>query len=145
MKIYLVIDEQDTDAAWGCNVTPFLNRDAAVEHMKKDYEEALGRWEFDISECSDEHYASGNENGATIRDGSDVEHWRIEEHDLSVELAVEVKGGLVQNVYANADVSVDVYDLDVSDFPDEGEQEEADNKEVELEELVKSPGWRNVW
>lgn len=43
------------------------------------------------------------------------------------------------------DVSVEVYDLDVSDFPDDGEQDEADKKEVELEELVKSPGWRNVW
>ena len=36
-------------------------------------------------------------------------------------------------------------DLDVSDFPDEGEQEAADQKEAELDELVKSPGWRAVW
>lgn len=43
------------------------------------------------------------------------------------------------------DEDVDVYDLDVSDFPDEGEQEAADQKEAELDELVKSPGWRAVW
>lgn len=62
-----------------------------------------------------------------------------------MQIAVRVKGGLVEEVHANADVSVEVYDLDVSDFPDDGEQDEADKKEVELEELVKSPGWRNVW
>ncbi len=145
MKIYLVIDEQDTDAAWGCNVTPFLNRDAAVEHMKKDFEESLGRWEFDLSEDSEEHHAECDENEATIRDGEDAEHWRIEEHDLLVELAVEVKGGLVQNIYANADVNADVYDLDVSDFPDKGEEDEVDQKQAELNERVKTPGWRNVW
>lgn len=62
-----------------------------------------------------------------------------------MQVAVRVKGGLVEEVHANADVSMDVFDLDVSDFPDEGEQDEADRKEAELEELVKSPGWRAVW
>lgn len=64
---------------------------------------------------------------------------------MDVQVAVRVQGGLVQDVHANADVSVNVYDLDVSDFPDEGEQAEADKKEAELEELVKAPGWRAVW
>ena len=62
-----------------------------------------------------------------------------------MQVAVRVAGGLVQEVHSNADVDVDVYDLDVSDFPDEGEQEAVDQKEAELEELVKSPGWRAVW
>ena len=52
---------------------------------------------------------------------------------------------MVSLVYANANMDVDVYDLDVSDFPDEGEQEAADQKEAELDELVKSHGWRAVW
>ena len=64
---------------------------------------------------------------------------------MDVQMAVEVKGGLVQNIYANADVYADVYDLDVSSFPDDGEEDEADRKEAELNELVNSPGWRNVW
>ena len=76
---------------------------------------------------------------------SRMESWRIEEHELDVQVAVEVKGGLVQNIYANADVHADVYDLDVSDFPDVGEEAEADRKEAELNDLVKSPGWHNVW
>lgn len=72
-------------------------------------------------------------------------NWRVEEHHLDVELAIAVKGGLVQTVYANTNVSPDVYDLDVSDFPDEGEQEAADAKEKELEQLTERPGWRVVW
>lgn len=35
--------------------------------------------------------------------------------------------------------------LDVSDFPDEGEEDKAAEKEAELEKLVASPGWRAVW
>ena len=42
-------------------------------------------------------------------------------------------------------MSPDVYDFDVSDFPDEGEQEAADAKEKELEQLTERHGWRVVW
>lgn len=52
---------------------------------------------------------------------------------------------MLRSVYSNSDVDVDVYDLDVSDFPDEGEAEEADRKEKELDELCSNPGWRAVW
>lgn len=145
MKIFVLIDEQDTDAAWGSNATPFLSRAAAVEYMKKRFEEALKSWQFNEAVSTDDHYTECDENEATIRDGEDVEHWRIDEHDLPVQVAVEVNGGLVQNVYANADVSVDVYDLDVSDFPDEGEEAEADQRQAELNELVKSPGWHKIY
>lgn len=60
-------------------------------------------------------------------------------------VAVEVKGGLVQAAYANGDVSVDVYDLDVSDFPDVGEQEAADLRELDLKKLVSNPEWHTVY
>ena len=75
----------------------------------------------------------------------EYENWAIEEKTLNVRVAIRVKGGLVQTVYSNSDVDVDVYDLDVSDFPDEGEAEEADRKEKELDELCSNPGWRAVW
>lgn len=68
-----------------------------------------------------------------------------EEKTLNVRVAIRVKGGLVQTVYSNSDVDVDVYDLDVSDFPDEGEAEEADRKEKELDALCNNSGWRAVW
>ena len=60
-------------------------------------------------------------------------------------VAVEVKGGLVQAAYANGDISVDGYDLDVSDFPDVGEQEAADLRELDLKKLVSNPEWHTVY
>lgn len=60
-------------------------------------------------------------------------------------VAVEIKGGLVQAAYANGDISVDVYDLDVSDFPDVGEQEAADLRELDLKKLVSNPEWHTVY
>lgn len=146
MKIYNLIHEQDTDAAWGCNVRSFTDKEAAQKAMREDWEDSIKSGEFDTSApVTDEHYHECDMEHAVIRDDCDVESWRIEEQELDIRLAVRVKGGLVQEVHANADVSVEVYDLDVSDFPDEGEADEADRKETELEELVKSPGWRCVW
>lgn len=45
----------------------------------------------------------------------------------------------------NAGVSVEVYDIDVSEFPDPGEAEEADQKAREFEALRKNPDWFDVW
>ena len=64
---------------------------------------------------------------------------------ICVSVAVEVRGGLVQNIYSNGDVSAEVYDLDISDFPDEGEEDEADKRSKELEELCRQPGWKAMW
>lgn len=146
MTIYILVHEQDTDAAWGCNVKPFTDKQAALDAMRADWQESVKDWEYDSKKHNDDDECECGDTTAVIRDGDDVESWRIEKHYLDVQVAVEVKGGLVQNIYANADVHPDVYDLDVSDFPDEGEQDEADRKEAELNDLVKkSPGWRNVW
>lgn len=62
-----------------------------------------------------------------------------------MKIFIEVKGGLVQAVYANSDVEVDVVDLDVSDFPDEDEQKNADAREAEMKRVIAQKGWRNVW
>ena len=145
MKIYLLIHEQDTDAAWGCDVKSFTDMQAAQNAMREDWQKSAKDWDYDSHEHHDEDEAGCFEAEAILREGDDLEHWRIEEQELDVQVAVRVHGGLAQAVYANADVTVDVYDLDVSDFADEGEKEDADEKEAELEELVKSPGWRGVW
>lgn len=105
----------------------------------------LPSWNVDAENLTDDQECECGEDTAVIRNDPDSTNWRIEEKELDVQVAVRVAGGLVQEVYSNADVGVDVYDLDVSDFPDEGEQEAADQKEAELDELVKSPGWRAVW
>lgn len=62
-----------------------------------------------------------------------------------MKIIIEVKGGLVQAVYANGDVDVEVVDLDVSDFPDDDEQANADAREAEMNRTIQQKGWRNVW
>lgn len=145
MVVFLLIHEQDTDAAWGCNVKSFVDKQAAQDAMREDWQATAKAWDYDSNDHHDEDECQCVENAAVIRDGDDFESWRIEEHELDVQVAIRVEGGLVQSAYANADVGVDVYDLDVSDFPDEGEQDEAEKKETELEALIKSHGWRAVW
>ena len=65
---------------------------------------------------------------------------------VPVSVAVEVSGGLVQAVYAKGgDVGADVFDLDAPDFPGEGEQEEAESRKKQLDELISDSGWKRVW
>ena len=52
---------------------------------------------------------------------------------------------MVQSVIANADVSVEVYDLDVSSYPEDGEEDEADQKARKFEVLLARPDWWCVW
>lgn len=145
MKLFILIHEQDTDSAWGAGAHPFLDRETAKDAMRQAYEVAVKAWAFDESIQTEEHECHFDDEKAVIRDGTETENWRIEAFELNVEMAIEVKQGLVQAVYANTDVYPDVYDLDVSDYPDDGEQEEADSKEAELEKLKKQPGWRAVY
>lgn len=146
ISIYVLIHEQDTESAWGSHVSLFLNRDLAEASMRKCWEDALKSWEFDLDkEMYDDHCWEYNHDNAAVLDGTDIERWRIEEQDLAVGVAVKVHGGLVQSVIANADVDLDVYDLDVSDFPDEGEEDEADERRRVFEELASRPDWRSVW
>ena len=60
-------------------------------------------------------------------------------------IIVEVFGGMVKNVYANDDVEVEVFDLDISDFPDEGECETVDQRKAEMNKTLCGCGWRRVW
>lgn len=145
MKIHLLICEQDTDAVWGGTVKIFLSRKEAQTAMRKDWKDAVATWKYDEHEHRDEDECYCEDDTAIIREDGDVESWRIEEQTLDVRVSVMVKGGLVQNAIANADISMDVCDLDVSDFPDDGEQEAADKKEAKYKELSKTPGWRKIW
>lgn len=145
MKIYILVCEQDTDCGCGADVSSFLRKEDAQAAMRAGWEDSVEGWEYNAKEHKDEDECYCEEESAVIRDGMDSMHWRIEEQELDVQVAVRVKGGLVEEIHANTDVSAEVYDLDVSDFPDEGEQDEADKKEAELEERVKAPGWRAVW
>lgn len=62
-----------------------------------------------------------------------------------MKIIVRVEGGLVQAVYADGEVDVEVVDLDISDYPDDGEQDEANKRREDMEQTIKQTGWRCVW
>lgn len=146
MELYILINFQDTDNVHRAKAVPFLNEAMAQATMRQDWEKALEGLDFDrFAPRTTDHCCECGEHSAMVCDGVNEENWRIERHELNVQAAVKVSGGLVTKVYANAGVHTDVYDLDVSDFPDEGEQAAADAKKKELEMLIKEPAWRAVW
>ena len=78
MKIYNLIHEQDTDAAWGCDVRSFTDKLSAQNAMRESWESTVKAWEYDAKEHKDEDEYECCESTAVIRDDSDVESWRIE-------------------------------------------------------------------
>ena len=145
MKLYILVNLQDTDDTFGAHITPFTEKETAQTFMRESLEATVKDWGFDTTVSErDDHYIECQENSAVIHDGDNEERWQIEEHNINVRVAVEVRGGLVANVYANVGLDAEVFDLDVSDFPDEGEQEAADAREKELQELIESPEWGRV-
>lgn len=146
MTIYLLIHEQDTDAAWGATVDVFKRKNEAQNAMKAAFEETLKDWEFDAEQQTDDHSCDLTHRTASVRDGADVECWRIEEKALDINVAIRVGGGMVQSVYSDApEISVDVFDLDTSDYSDADELAEADKIKNELEAQISQPGWEPVW
>lgn len=145
MKIFVLINEQDTDACNQSTVDLFLNKDAAQAEMRRQFDAAVPAWDLDLDHLRDEQECECGDDFAIIRNDPDTTSWRIEEKELDVQVAIRVKGGLVESVYSNAGVDADVYDLDVSDYPDEGEQDEADLREAEMNERISAPGWSAIW
>ena len=147
MKIYTLIDLQDT-AITDADAAPFLTKESAQKAMKAAWEEALKAAGIDPADPQrDEREWEYGEDTASIRVDfhSLYETWKIVEHSLPVDIAVRVKGGMVQQIISNAGVNAEVFDLDVSDFPDEGEEDEAYDKEAEYDKLLKTPGWAEIW
>ena len=133
---------------WDADADIFLTKEKAQEVMQEQYRAALESWGInDLTEPSEDFHWTCDENQAEISDDCkcEYEQWQIQEKELDVKAAVEVRGGLVQSVIANAGIDVDVYDLDVSDFPDDGEVDEADRKGREFTELSNRPDWGSVW
>ena len=62
-----------------------------------------------------------------------------------MKIIIEVWGGLVANVYANGSAEVEIFDLDVSDFPDPGEREEVDRRAAELKTITENPDYKKIW
>lgn len=146
MKLYILIHEKDTDSVWGSSAKPFIDQAAARDAMRQDYEDTIKAWGFDEASQPEEEYKAYCHDGeALVRNDTDIEIWRIEEHNLQVELAVEVKQGFVQAIYANTDVFPEVYDLDAPSFDEDSGVMETDIKAAEMERLKRQPGWRAVY
>ena len=61
-------------------------------------------------------------------------------------VAIKVEGGIVQAVFANGPVDVEVYDLDVSDFPsDDSEVAAAEQRAEELDAIANNPNYGVAW
>ena len=103
------------------------------------------------SEAAAQELAALSEAETRKPEDERCDRFEIEEHDvdLGINIAVEVSGGLMQNVYASAhaasDIDVELYDLDVSDFQDDGEQEAADDREAQLHEIATSAEYAHIW
>lgn len=72
MKLFLLIHEQDTDAAWGSSVDLFSTLEAAQAEMRKIYEKTIESWNFDIENQTDDSCCEFSDMNASIRDGSMV-------------------------------------------------------------------------
>lgn len=145
MKVYILVCEQNTDYKFGADVSSFIRKEDAQTAMRTDWEDSVVTCGYNKRDHEGEDECYCEENCAVIRDGIDSVCWRIEEHELDVQVSVRVEDGMVQDVKANADIIAEVYDLDMSEFADEKDFEEQNEKEDALEELENTPGWRSVW
>lgn len=144
MKIYCLFSMQSTPAKSNATVDLILDRDAALAEMEAAYERKLAALPFDTSLQADWHRCSCEKDLASIIDDAHTYTWCVQERELDVQVAVEVQGGMVQNIYANADVWAEVYDLDLTDIQEEGGPTEGELRQAALTEEVYKPGWRVI-
>ena len=145
MKIYCLLFCENSHAGHLTAADPFLYHESAQAAMKAAYERKLATLPFDVSLQTEWHRCSCEKNLASILDGAGTYTWCIQERELDVQVAVEVQGGLVQNIYANADVCAEVYDLDLTDIQEEGGPTEGELRQAALAEETSKPGWRSIW
>lgn len=151
MKLYNLICAGLVNATVEATSQLFSDKADAQQAMRQEYESILDGWKFDRDEQTDEHHCEIGEDTAFIEDYGDTKGWQIVDQELELpepgaHVAIEVSGGMVQNVFADTDmVSVDVYDLDVSDFPDDGEEDAAAERAEAIEQIGKDPSWHHVW
>lgn len=107
MKVYMLVHKQDTSSMWDADADIFLTKEKAQEVMQEQYRAALESWGInDLTEPSEDFHWTCDENQAEISDDCkcEYEQWQIQEKELDVKAAVEVRGGLVQSVIANAGI-----------------------------------------
>lgn len=61
-------------------------------------------------------------------------------------IAIIVEGGMVQTVYSqDENVTVEMLDLDISDFPDDDEEQERANNAERAEQIRNDCSYKIVW
>lgn len=147
MKVYILIRKMD-DFESSAVATPHLSLEAAQAAMADDFKDILEVFGLSPNDEQEEEKQWGiEEKSAHIRYDicSRYADWSIQEHDLPVQLAIRVRDGMVQEAFANADISVDVFDLDSQDLAEDGKTFEADRLDADYQKLGKEPGWRAVY
>ena len=147
MKVYILIRKMD-DFESSAVATPHLSLEAAQVAMADDFKDILEVFGLSPNDEQEEEKQWGiEEKSAHIRYDicSRYADWSIQEHDLPVQLAIRVRDGMVQEAIANADISVDVFDLDSQDLAEDGKTFEADRLDADYQKLGKEPGWRAVY
>ena len=147
MKVYILIRKMD-DFESSAVATPHLSLEAAQAAMADDFKDILEGFGLSPNDEQEEEKQWGiEEKSAHIRYDicSRYADWSIQEHDLPVQLAIRVRDGMVQEAIANADISVDVFDLDSQDLAEDGKTFEADRLDADYQKLGKEPGWRAVY
>ena len=147
MKVYILIRKMD-DFESSAVATPHLSLEAAQAAMADDFKDILEVFGLSPNDEQEEEKQWGiEEKSAHIRYDicSRYADWSIQEHDLPVQLAIRVRDGMMQEAIANADISVDVFDLDSQDLAEDGKTFEADRLDADYQKLGKEPGWRAVY
>lgn len=85
MKVFVLINEQDTDASNQSTVQLFLNKEAAQADMRKQFKAELPFCNVDAENLTDDQECECGEDAAVIRNGPDSTNWRIEEQELDVQ------------------------------------------------------------
>lgn len=147
MKIFVLTRKMD-DFESTAVATPHLSLEAAQAAMAEDFKDILEVFGLSPDDEQEEEKQWGiEEKSAHIRYDicSRYADWSIREHDLPVQMAIRVREGMVQEAIANADIYVEVFDLDTQDLAEDGKTFEADRLDAEYQKLGKEPGWRAVY
>ena len=133
MKIYTLIHVTNVADICESDASLYTDKETARKTMLEEWKRTVDMWSLDSEKtchvCSDD--------SAYIKLKTNEEKWHIEETEIDVDVAIEVAGGLVQSVYANANVSVDVFDYDIVDT--------AANAKDRLKTVTSQNGWTLVW
>ena len=143
MKIYTLLYHENSDTLCASDVMVFASRADAEDHMRTLYRESIKNLGHDESRTEDGYDCYCDEHGSYITEGLDEYSWKIEDHELELpatDLAVEVSGGVVQNIYAYHPINqirADVCDEDDDTYDDYGAPL--------LEACREGNGWEQIY